>query len=445
MVAAIVNISTIIWSSVIPNSPPTLPLDVVRDCAQSAMDKYQRGGSDALSLYLAQASSGCPGAVLVDATHIPPKNVLKTKLSRADLELAEVVRSSGQLTLKLLPWRTLIALPVVSETSSSYIYIATAWALRNSFPLRVALQVMTVALVSGVFCYVLTLYFGKPLTRLGRMAEELGAGDLSARIDDSLTRRKDEFGDLAQSFNRMAAKIEMLVADYKNFLAHVSHELGSPLTRVNIALALARRKADALLEPELDRIDYETNHLNMLVQELLLLARLESGNELSRETTSFNVASVIEEACADARFEATQIQKSIIVERDEDFNVTGYRDLLRRALDNILRNGVRFARESGCIRVEFFASSGGAVGIISIRDDGPGIDPDQEQAIFEPFITLQNRGTITGTGSGLGLAIARQAVLVNGGKICARNSEHGGLTVTIELPVPGCGLSHKSA
>jgi len=95
------------------------------------------------------------------------------------------------------------------------------------------------------------------------------------------------------------------------FCAHVSHELGSPLTRVNIALALARRKADPLLEPELDRIDYETNHLNMLVEELLLLARLESGNELSRQTTSFNVASVIEEVCADARFEATQIQKSV--------------------------------------------------------------------------------------------------------------------------------------
>jgi two-component system, OmpR family, sensor histidine kinase CpxA len=444
MTAAIVNISMAIWSLVQPPSPRTLSLDVLHVCAESAMDKYQRGGPDALSRYLAQADSGCPGAVLVDATNTPPKDVLNPKLPRRDFKLAEEVRSSGKVTFQVLPWRAQIALPVEPGTSSSYVYIATAWAMEDSFLLRVKLQLIPVTLAAGILCYFLTLYFGRPLTRLGRMAEELGAGDLSARIDDSLAKRKDEFGDLAQSFNRMAGKIETLVADYKNFLAHVSHELGSPLTRVNIALALARRKADPLLEPELDRIDYETNHLNMLVEELLLLARLESGNELSRQTTSFNIASVIEEACADARFEATQIQKSIVVERQEDFNIIGYRDLLRRALDNVLRNGLRFARESGCIRVEFFASSGGAVGMISIRDDGPGINPDQEQAIFEPFVTLPNRGAVAGTGSGLGLAIARQAVLVNGGKICARNSEHGGLTVTIELPVSGHGLTHNS-
>jgi two-component system sensor histidine kinase CpxA len=233
----------------------------------------------------------------------------------------------------------------------------------------------------------------------------------------------------------MAGKIEILVADYKHFLAHVSHELGSPLTRVNMALALARRKADPLLEPELDRIGYETDHLNSLVQELLLLARLESGNELDRQSSSFNVGLVVEEACADANFEAGQIGKSVIFRKQEKFRVTGHRELLRRALDNVLRNGLRFARDAGSIQVDTFYRLEDKIGVISIHDDGPGIRPNQEEVIFEPFVTLPNGGSSVTGGSGLGLAIARQAVLANGGKIYAQNAEVGGLTVTIELPV----------
>jgi two-component system sensor histidine kinase CpxA len=434
MTAVLIKISTAFWSSSVPSSPHTFSLDAVYTCAQSAISEYQTRGPGALSQYLARADNGCPRAVLVNATNNTAKDVLQGELSPRDLKLAEEVRSSGKLTFQLLPWRTLIALPVPSGTSS-YVYIATLWTLKNSFWGRVALQLSTVALVSGILCYLLTLYFGRPLTRLGEMAEALGGGDLRSRIDDSLVKRKDEFGDLARSFNRMAGRIETLVADYKHFLAHVSHELGSPLTRVNMALALARRKADPLLEPELDRIGYETDHLSSLVQELLLLARLESGNELDRQTSPFNVGLVVEEACADANFEAGQIGKSVVFRQREKFQVTGHRELLRRALDNVLRNGLRFARDAGSIQVDTFYRLEDKIGVISIHDDGPGIRPNQEEVIFEPFVSLPNGGSSVTGGSGLGLAIARQAVLANGGKIYAQNAEPGGLTVTIELPV----------
>ncbi len=121
----------------------------------------------------------------------------------------------------------------------------------------------------------------------------------------------------------MASEIESLVTRYKHFLAHASHVLGSPLTRVNIALGLARKKADPALQPELNRIGHETKRLNTLVQELLFLARLESGNELSWQTTSFDAALMIEEACADASFEAAQVGKSVVLQKTEALQLRG--------------------------------------------------------------------------------------------------------------------------
>jgi two-component system sensor histidine kinase CpxA len=291
-------------------------------------------------------------------------------------------------------------------------------------------------ILSGLFSLVVTGYFVRPITRLSNVAESFGHGDLKVRVRPPLSKRKDELGDLGRVFNQMAARIEGLVARYKNFLAHASHEIGSPLTRLNIALALARRKAPPAMEPELDRIDQEANRLNSLVQELLLLARLESGNEISRNSVQFDVASIVDESCEDATFEAKEFRKAVVVVRREPFQVRGYPDLLRRALDNVLRNGLRFAQEGGTVQISYFVMDDSTVGVIQIQDDGPGVPLGSEESIFEPFVTLPagNSSGMSG-GSGLGLAIARQAVLANGGKVFAQTGSERGLMVAIELPV----------
>ncbi len=183
------------------------------------------------------------------------------------------------------------------------------------------------------------------------------------------------------------------------------------------------------------RLADETERLNTLVQELLLLARLESGNELDRQTSSFEVGLMVEEACADVNFEAGLVGKSIVVRRSEDFGVNGHRELLRRSLDNVLHNGLRFSREGGAVQVNVYRDRQECLGIISIEDDGPGVEPDQQTLIFEPFVSFPNRATGLSEGSGLGLAISRQAVLAHGGRIYAHNSDRGGLIVTIELPL----------
>jgi two-component system sensor histidine kinase CpxA len=232
----------------------------------------------------------------------------------------------------------------------------------------------------------------------------------------------------------MAERIESLVLRYRSFLAHASHELGSPLTRLNLALALARRKGGQQLEPELDRIGQEAHRLNVLVQELLLLARLESGNELSRNPVLFDVGALVEDACDDANFEAEQLQKTVTIVKQDTFPVRGHPDLLRRAFDNLLRNALRFAKEHGRVEVSYFRNNGSSTGVIVVHDDGPGVPAGQEESIFEPFVTLPGKQGTAAAGSGLGLAIARTAVSANGGTICARSTSGTGLIVTIEVP-----------
>jgi two-component system sensor histidine kinase CpxA len=143
----------------------------------------------------------------------------------------------------------------------------------------------------------------------------------------------------------------------------------------------------------------------------------------------------VDEVCANASFEANEHNKSVIVLKREDFQLVGYPNLLQRALDNVLRNGLRFCRARGCVQVSFFKKAGTAIGTILIQDDGDGVPAGKEESIFEAFVTVGGERAEAGAGSGLGLAIARQAVLAHHGIIYAKNSPKGGLSVTIELPI----------
>jgi two-component system sensor histidine kinase CpxA len=407
-----------------------LPLRELQACANNAVENYGDGGPRGLQDQKPDCYNGIllssQGAALTD----PPGR----KLSSIELGLVKEAEGEAKVVIRALPMSTYVALPAGQDPHSSYIYLVTVpppHALRLSPVIRLAYLV----LIAGLFSALLTAYLVRPITRLSYAAEQFGKGDLKARVHPSLPKRKDELGELGRTFDQMAANTESLVDRYRDFLAHASHELGSPLTRLNIALALAKRNAGSQLEQELNRIGCEADRLSDLVRELLLLARLESGNELSRDRADFDVAALVDEACADASLEAQHLSKSVTVAKREQFHLQGYRDLLRRAIDNVLRNGLRFAQTNGCVQISCFLRDGSSTGIILIRDDGPGIPAGQEEAIFEPFITLPSRDSETKAGgSGLGLAIARQAVLANNGRISAENGTDGGLTVTIEFP-----------
>lgn len=415
----------------------TLPLTLVMNCAQLGVQ--HQGGAQA-----AQADSGCPPSRRI-ATGIRAKTDINGKpLSIEEARLAHRAERGDGVSIRYLPTATLIALRSDSESLTSSIYLVSL-PLPQHNPLMFGLsRAGRLVIIAGLFSLLVAAFFVRPITRLSSVAQEFGEGDLKARVSASLARRKDELGDLGRTFNGMAERIETLVNDHKNFLAHASHELGSPLTRLNIALSLAKRKAEGQLVQEHERIGLEAERLNNLVQEMLLLARLESGNELSKKPVPFDAAQIAREAYENVSFESQHSQKEIILASLERFEMRGYPDLLARAIDNVVRNALRFADHQVRMQVSYIAGAGTPFGIIVIEDDGPGVPQGREEEIFAPFFTLpQQVSNDVPRGSGLGLAIAQQAVLANGGRIFAERSHAGGLKVVIELPISSEAAASK--
>jgi two-component system sensor histidine kinase CpxA len=290
-------------------------------------------------------------------------------------------------------------------------------------------QFIVAAVVSAVTCLLLTRYFVDPIRKLQRSTESFGRGNLASRPDASLLERKDELGDLSRTIGQMSSRIGTLLSSQKNFLIQVSHELGSPLSRMNVALALARRKASPALLPELNRIQGDSSELNSMVQQLLRLARLESGLEQEEEEV-YSLHELLQQVCLDNQFTAEQASKQVYLLSSPQINMRGYRELLKRALDNILRNAIRFTPEGGRVEVDVLSRSNDRV-VIQVKDSGIGVQDDKLDAIFEPFV----RASSDRSGAGLGLAIARQAVHANRGTIRALNRVEGGLLIEVSLPL----------
>jgi two-component system sensor histidine kinase CpxA len=328
----------------------SLPIGRLQRCAKDAADRYRKGGVETLRDH----PSDCYDGLLIVSSTVPTSDASGRVLSHDEISIARQAQRERDMMVKALPDETVVALRSDPNLSDSYIYLASVALPARSFVMWRINQVAGLVLISGIFSFLVAAYFVRPITRLSDVAESFGTGDLKARVRAPISSRKDELGDLGRVFNQMAERIESLVVRYKVFLGHASHELGSPLTRLNIALALAKRKAGPHLEPELARIGQEADRLNSLVQEVLLLARLESGNELSRNPVPFDLGAIVAEACEDANFEAIQFQKVVEIVKGESFQVKGYPDLLRRALENVLRNGMRFASKGGSVQISYF-------------------------------------------------------------------------------------------
>ena len=286
--------------------------------------------------------------------------------------------------------------------------------------------------VSGLLCFLLTRHITWPLFQLGKAAESIAAGNLTARVPGEILHRRDEVGQLGRDFDRMAERLESLVSGHKRLLGDVSHELRSPLSRVLVALGLAR-KANTQEMPELlDRIALESRQLDNLIGQLLTLSRIESGSH-DTEQKSFDLTALVHEVVSDADFEARSQSRSVIVTTSDDCVTSGSEELLRSAIENVVRNAVRFTREATAVDVSIHRERNHA--LVRVRDHGPGVPDNMLTEIFLPFRRIQTTHGTSNDGSGLGLAIAQRAVAASGGKIVARNAPDGGLIVDIELPL----------
>lgn len=291
-----------------------------------------------------------------------------------------------------------------------------------TFPTRQLWVLSAVVLL----CYLLARYLTSPLRDLQAALERFGQGDFSARTRST---RRDELGRLARTFDQMAERIQNLVAAERRLLLDISHELRSPLARLGVAIELARSGEN--LEPALDRIQKESDRLNALVGELLQATRAEvDPNALRAQPVRLDdlLAAVV----SDCSIESSARGSSLKVEAAGPVTVSGDPELLRRAVENVIRNAIRYAPPGTAVEVGLVRN--GANAHIQVRDYGPGVPEEALSRIFDPFYRVQGDRNRDAGGTGLGLAIARRAVELHRGKLLARNMRPG-LLVAMDLPL----------
>src|ERR1700691_4035029 len=289
-------------------------------------------------------------------------------------------------------------------------------------------QHWTMMAVGVLLCYLLAYYLTHPVRKLQRAVERFGRGDLSARAN---TRRHDELGDLGRTFDRMADRIQTLLDAEHRLLLDISHELRSPLARLRVAVELARSGQNR--EQYLDRIDKEAERLNSLVGGLLQVTRAE-GDPGSLRREPLRLDRLLEELVADSSLEARARGSVVSLVSAAPVTVQGDAELLRRAIENVLRNAIRHAPEGTAVEASLEAAHGRVV--LRIRDYGPSVPEEALPRIFDAFYRVETDRDRASGGAGLGLSIARRAVELHKGAICARNAQPG-LLVEIDLPEQG--------
>lgn len=351
-------------------------------------------------------------------------------------KLFEQTLQSDAVEFDRLPDETFVAKKIRLNGSADYVMITQ---LKRFQPLAAPdrntwiLRILAVILTGGLVCYGLARYLTSPIVKLQRATKKLAEGELQTRLGKKVSKGGDELSQLARDFDEMAERIESLVTSEKRLTQDISHELRSPLARMNVALEIAKQKTNAESQPILERIEKESNRLNEMISRLLILSKLESGGQ-ELEKQKVNLKKVVEEIVADADFEAQAKNKAVQITAIEDSRFLGSENLLRSAVENVLRNAVRYTDEKTAVEVSLKNLNGDAV--IDIKDYGGGVPEAELENLFRPFYRIGDARDRKSGGVGLGLAIAQRAVFAHKGTIRAKNTGNG-LQVEIKLPVNG--------
>ncbi len=300
---------------------------------------------------------------------------------------------------------------------------------------RVVFLWLGISLVlSGIVCFWLAWYLTRPIHQLQRAAQRLSQGQLDTRVSHQIGNRRDEIADLGKDFDVMAEHLQKLINNQKQLLSDVSHELRSPLARLQVALGLARKKTGIEAEPDLLRIEHETERLDELIGQSLTLSRLDAGASYPMNDY-IDIATLLEEIINDGNFEASDEDKKVTFNKTQSWTIKANIELLRRALENVIRNAINYTQDNSTVDVTLKENpKNNQELIISICDQGPGVPEDKLADLFEPFVRLSSARDRNSGGYGLGLAIAKRAVLFHQGSITAKNSEAQGLCIDIILP-----------
>lgn len=291
------------------------------------------------------------------------------------------------------------------------------------------LRLGAITLAAMGLCFVLTLHITRPLGKLREAASNIAEGKLRTRVKPEIGRRHDEIALLGDDFDRMAEQIERLVTAQRNLLGDVSHELRSPLARLIVALSLLKQGTGEEAGEYQNRIALEAERLDKLIGQLLTLTRIDSGVDSNLRET-FDLANLVQEVAADGDFEARAQNRSVSFKGAESCAMTGVAELIRSAIENVVRNAVRHTAPRTSVEVTIERQK--SMALLRVRDHGPGVPVEMLEDIFLPF----HRAEPSANGnSGLGLAIADRAVRMHNGTIQAYNAREGGLVIDINLPL----------
>jgi two-component system sensor histidine kinase CpxA len=415
-------------------SAPNMYATVAPILADQAAKAYESGGPEAFARFSQSDDEGRARQLfLLDGFY---KDVLSRPLTNDGLRVAHAAKN-GQLVIL----RAHIAgYKFVSSSGHPYVLllylksglreIAEAL-LGEGLPYTISLIFLVTLL-----CFALAYHIASPIHSIQSIARRVAQGDLKARVPASVSRRFDELAALARDFDSMVGRLDVLIQTQKNLLNSVSHELRSPLARINLSVALLKKRYSADADDMFQRLDRDVARIDVLMGQLLTLSRLEAGLS-SAEREDVNFVQLVEEAAADSNFEAEASGKSVTL-RTKGSIILENADphALRSACENIIRNAVRFTQPETKVEVvlEIDRSTPEPVGILSVRDHGPGVPEELLEVIFQPFYRISGDGQGT-DGNGLGLAIASEAIRLHRGTISAANRRPTGLEITIRLPI----------
>jgi len=410
----------------------------LRNEAQESAMAFEKGGCDAVGGYATGHSQTITLADSSGRPLCPP--------SQSPNEQIEAT-SQQHITGKQEGLRYVWSVPVTTPNGTNYVFLLSRPHIPDRLGLhshlfRFAFPQLPVAIaVGGVTTFILVLLFTRPLVRLRKAARELARGNLNTRVSgfkpQSRFSKGDEFGALAQDFNHMAERLESLVGAQRLLLRDVSHELRSPLARLSVALELAREDGTPETEVHLSRIEQEAHNLNRLIKQLLELSSMEAVEKIEPfELVSLD--GLLEQIVPDAEYEANQRHCSVRLQMDEACSIRGNREMLYRAVENVVRNAIRYTDSGSEIEIRLSSTKGsnGRVALVEISDHGPGIPESEIKDVFRPFYRVDHARSPETGGFGVGLAITERAVKLHDGEVHASNRKGGG--ATIQMCFPNC-------
>ncbi len=423
-----------------PTDSSSMYTSVASMVAAEAAHAYESGGPVEFTRFANSLAGGHKNQVfLLDEFN---KDVLARAISKDALRLANQT-GKDQLVTKYIPlFERIAAYKFVSRSGRPYTFVIyehslglnlTGALLSEGIPFLLGLLFVVTAL-----CFWLAYHIATPIHSIQSAARRVAQGDLSARVPHAVSLRRDELAALAMDFDSMVERIETLIRTQRNLLTSVSHELRSPLARLNVSLAVMRKHASEEAVDICERMERDVTRIDALIGQLLTLSRLEAGLSLGeRENVNFTL--LVQEVVADGDFEAQSLGKSVSLKSSSDIVLETADSLaLRSACENIVRNAIHFTRPGTEVNVALGVDNTASVRqvFLTVRDQGPGVPKDALQNIFSPFFRINGSGKRK-EGNGLGLAIALEAIRLHHGSVTASNLNPEGLEISVRLPVSG--------